>query len=72
MVPALADVGALRGFADGVEVERAGQLFEVVVVVAHGRAGSEPLRLGEQGGAARGRSGRVSPVSWPSILILAK
>ena len=52
VVPALADVGALGGFADGVEVEGAGQLLEVVVVFAHGRAGVEPLGLGER--AARG------------------
>ena len=51
MVPALADVGALRGLADRVEVEGAGQLFEVVIVVAHRRAGAEPLGFGE--GAAR-------------------
>ena len=48
VVPALADVGALRGFADGVEVEGARQLFEVVVVVAHGCAGAEPLGFGER------------------------
>jgi hypothetical protein len=31
-----------------VEVEGASQLFEVVVVVAHGSAGAEPLGFGER------------------------
>ena len=46
VVPALADVGAVGAFADGVQAERAGQALEVVVVLAHGGAGLEPLRLG--------------------------
>jgi hypothetical protein len=39
VVPALADVGAVGAFADGVERERAGKGFKAVVVLAHGRAG---------------------------------
>ena len=50
VVPALADVGAVGALADGVQVERAGQALEVVVVFAHGGARLEPLRLG--GGCA--------------------
>ena len=53
MVPALADVGALGAFADGMERERAGEALEIVVVFAHGSAGAEPLRLGS-GRAAGG------------------
>ncbi len=52
VVPALADVGAVGGLADSVEVEVAGQLLEVVEGLAHGRAGLEPGGLG--GGLARG------------------
>ena len=50
-VPALADVGALGGLADGVEVEVAGEFFEVVEGFADGGAGLEPLGL--FGGFAR-------------------
>ena len=46
VLPALADVGAMSAFADGVQVERARQPLEVVVVLAHGRAGLEPLGFG--------------------------
>ena len=46
VVPALADVGAVGALADGVELERAGQVLEGVVVFAHGGAGLEPLGLG--------------------------
>ena len=52
VVPALADVGAVGAFAHGVQPERAGQALEVVVVLAHGGARLEPLRLGG-GGLAR-------------------
>ncbi len=45
MIPALADVGALCAFADGVEVEVARQLFERVEGVAHGGTGLQPVRL---------------------------
>ena len=47
VVPALADVGALGALAHGVQAERTGQPLEVVVVLAHGGAGFEPLRLGQ-------------------------
>jgi len=46
MVPALADVGAVGAFAHGVEIERARQALEVVVILAHGGAGLEPVGLG--------------------------
>jgi len=46
VMPALADVGAVGAFADGVKGERAGETLEVVVVLAHGSAGLEPLGLG--------------------------
>ena len=52
-MPALADVGALSAFADGVEAERAGEALERVVVFADRSAGFEPLGLG-CGSAARG------------------
>ena len=47
LIPALADVGAVGALADGVEVELAGQLLEVVEGLAHGRARLEPLGLGD-------------------------
>jgi hypothetical protein len=46
VVPALADVGALRGLANGVQTESAGQLFEVMEVLADRSFGAEPVRLG--------------------------
>jgi len=52
VVPAFADVGAVRALADRIELERAGELFERVIVFAHRRAGLEPLRLG--GGSCAG------------------
>ena len=45
LVPALADVGALRALADGVQVQIAGQLLQVVEDLAAGRAGLEPCLL---------------------------
>ena len=48
LVPALADVGALGALADGVEVEVAGELLEVVEGLAAGRSGLEPLRLADR------------------------
>ncbi len=45
MVPALADVGAVGALANGVQVELAGQLLQVVEGLAHGRAGFQPLRF---------------------------
>jgi len=48
LVPALADVGAVGGLADGVEAEVADQLFEVVEGLAHGSAGLEPRGLGDR------------------------
>ena len=46
MVPALADVGTLRRLAHRVQAEPARQLLERVIVLAHGRARLQPLRLG--------------------------
>jgi len=46
VVPALADVGAVSALANGVELERAGQLLEGVVVFADRGACLEPLGLG--------------------------
>ncbi len=51
LVPALADVGALGALADGVEIEFAGELLEVVEGFATGRFGLQPLWLAH--GAAR-------------------
>jgi hypothetical protein len=53
VVPALADVGAVRGLADGMQVEIAGQLLEVVIIVAHRRARLQPVGLGDR--LARGK-----------------
>ena len=49
MLPALADVGAMRAFAHGVQTEGAREALEVMVVFAHGRARFEPLRFGRGG-----------------------
>ena len=46
VVPALADVGAVRLLADGVEPELAHQPLEAVVVLGAGRAHLQPLGLG--------------------------
>jgi len=46
MVPALADIGTLGGFADGVQVETARQLLQLMVLLAHGSLGAKPGRLG--------------------------
>jgi len=54
VVPALADVGALGAFADGVEIEGAGEALEGVKVFADGGAGLEPLGLGGGGFAGGG------------------
>ena len=48
VVPALTDVGAVGGLADGVEVEVAGQLLEGVEGLTHGGAGLEPGGLGRR------------------------
>ena len=45
LVPALADVGAVRALADGVQVQIARQLLERVEGLAHGSAGLQPLGL---------------------------
>jgi hypothetical protein len=51
VVPALADVGALRGFADGVQAEAPGKFLELVKVLADRSFGAQPRGLG----LARGR-----------------
>jgi len=48
-MPALADVGAMGALADGMQIERARQALEVVVVFAYGGARLEPVRLGSLG-----------------------
>ena len=50
VVPALANIRALRALTDCMQIERAGQLLEAVVVLAERGAGLEPVRFG------RGRS----------------
>ena len=45
MVPAFANVRALGRLADRVQVQSPRQSFEIVVIVAHGSAGLQPLRL---------------------------
>src|SRR5208282_2617344 len=50
VIPALADVGALRRLADGVQTESARQLLQVVKVVAHGSFRSQPVGLGHASG----------------------
>src|SRR5271157_5667157 len=46
MVPALADVGAMRRLADGVQLQLTRQGLQVVIVLAHGCARLQPVRLG--------------------------
>jgi hypothetical protein len=46
VVPALADVGAVGGLADSVQIELAGQLLQVVEGLAHRRTRLKPLGLG--------------------------
>lgn len=46
MVPALANIGAMRRFADGMEIQTARQLFQVVKGLAHRCARLQPIRLG--------------------------
>ncbi len=46
VIPALADVGTLRRFANRVQPQPARQLFEFVKIVANGRFGPQPSRLG--------------------------
>ncbi len=46
VVPALADVGAVGAFADGMQVHGPAQLLERVVVFSHRGARLEPLGLG--------------------------
>lgn len=53
VVPALADVGAIGAFADGMQVQISRQFFQRVEGLAHGRARFQPGRLG--GRAARGQ-----------------
>jgi hypothetical protein len=48
VVPALANIGAMSALADGMEIERAGQALEIVVILANGRACPEPFRLGSR------------------------
>src|SRR2546421_11616795 len=45
MVPALTNVRALRRLTNRVQPEAAGQLLELMVVLAHGCARLQPLRL---------------------------
>jgi len=66
LVPALADVGAVGGLADGVEVEVASQLLKVVKGLAHGRARLEPGGLG--GGFAWGKVDLDQHVGMPTGL----
>ena len=47
VTPALADVGAVSGLADGVQIQVAGQLLEIVVVIANRSAGLQPVGLGD-------------------------
>ena len=54
LVPALAHVGADRLLADRVEVQAAQQALEVVVVVARGHPGLDPVRVPAQGPGAHG------------------
>jgi hypothetical protein len=54
VVPALADVGAVRALADGIQLQRAGQPLQAVVVLAHRRARLEPLGLGRRSRAGWG------------------
>lgn len=60
MIPALANVGAMRALADRVQVQIAGQLFQVVIGLAHRRARLQPLRLG---GGVPGRKINLDQVS---------
>src|SRR5262249_22079750 len=70
MVPALADVGAVRGFANRVQVKLARQRLKIVIVLADRRARLQPTRLGS--GLARanvdldevGRCGHVSALLY--------
>ena len=45
MVPALADIGAVRRLANRMQVQLARQRLQVVIVLAHGRARLQPVRL---------------------------
>ena len=45
-MPALADIGAVGAFADGIELEGAGELLEGMVVLADRRTSLEPCGLG--------------------------
>src|SRR3954470_3764975 len=45
VVPALADIGALSGFTDRVQFEIAGQLLELMIILAHRSASLQPFRL---------------------------
>ena len=47
VIPALADIGALRRLANRVQVESARELFQVVKIIADWGLGSEPLGLGQ-------------------------
>ncbi len=53
VVPALADVGAVGAFANGMQIEGARQPLEVVVVLAHRCARFQPLGLGRRSLASR-------------------
>jgi hypothetical protein len=46
MIPALPNIGTLRGLAHRVQSQSTSQFFEVVEVLAHGSLGPEPLWLG--------------------------
>ncbi len=53
VVPALADIGAMRALAYGVQAKRSRQALQVMVVFTHRGAGFEPLRLWSGSGARR-------------------
>src|SRR5579859_7206098 len=50
MIPAFSDIGTLRRLADGMQIEAARQLLELVIVLAHRGTSFEPagLRLGRR------------------------
>ena len=59
VIPALADVGTLRRFANRMQAQAARQLFELVEIVANRSFGAQPVRLGHAERRAQGRSGSV-------------
>ena len=59
VMPALADVRALRALAHRVQAQRPGKSFELVIVFAHRRARLQPLRLGRGRLSARTQSAQI-------------